>query len=676
MLPGEGREGGDYSGSVPTLSDLLKTHTHLEPPEIEWLHQLVGDWQMVSDLSFADLVLWVPDRTCDGWVAVAHCRPSTGATVYYDDVVGLRAGPGRRVQVERAWESRRICRQRDPEWHDDVPVRQEAIPVIRAGRTLAVVARHTNLAAARTPSRLELTYLQCADDLARMIATGDFPYADAPTGPRRGAPRVGDGLLRLDREGRITYASPNALSALHRLGYVGELVDQSLAEISTPLLDTTGPVDESLPLVLSGRAPWRSELEARGITLSLRAIPLVDAQERVGALLLVRDVSELRRRELELMSKDATIREVHHRVKNNLQTVAALLRLQARRIDSAEGRAALVEAMRRVATIALVHETLSEGLGETVDFDEVVERIVALAVELAGARHPVRVRRRGRFGELGAQNATPLALVLTELVTNAVEHGLASRGGVVVVGARRVGQRLTTVVRDDGDGLPEGFTVGATGLGTQIVQALVGGEMRGQINWRSPASGGTEVTVRVTLRDPAGSSEAPYGDFPEEDPALQGTADELLADDLLDSEQLEGELYDDAGRELFGEQALDDDRPGTPDAGTVPPSSADPSFADPSAGSEAGVSQQSMGARGNGYEPGARDESKRDESKGEEGRADRERSAQAMTDLSELIGTARSTQDLAADPRDARTSAAAAAAADRAIVLPPRRDHA
>jgi two-component sensor histidine kinase len=488
---------------VPTLADLVSRHSDLDASDLEWLHLLVGDWQLLSDLSFADLVLWVPLAGRAGWIAVAHCRPSTGATVYYDDVVGARLPWGRRPQLDEALERRRICREREPQWRDEVPVREETVPVVRQGRAVAVVARHTNLASARTPSRLELTYVQCADALARMLVTGDYPMPASPTGPRRGAPRVGDGLLRLDRDARIVYSSPNALSALHRLGFVGDLMGRVLPEVITPLLETGGQVDESLPLVLAGRAPWRSDIESRGATLSLRAIPLREDGERVGALLLLRDVSELRRRERELLSKDATIREVHHRVKNNLQTVAALLRLQARRIPSAEGRAALAEAMRRVATIALVHETLSEGLGETVDFDAVVDRTLALTVEVATAEAPVRVDRTGTFGELRAENATPLALVLTELVTNAVEHGVGDRGGgVVSVEARRDGSSLTVVVRDDGVGLPPGFAAGQDGLGTQIVQALVGGEMLGHIRWESPVGGGTQVTVEVTVREP------------------------------------------------------------------------------------------------------------------------------------------------------------------------------
>jgi two-component sensor histidine kinase len=488
---------------MPTMKDLVAQHSELSQADLEWLHLLVGDWQMLSDLSFADLVLWAPRKGQTGWVAVAHCRPSTGVTVYYDDVVGTVVDPGRRPLLDRAYDEVRICRERDPDWHDDVTVREETVPILRAGRPVAVLARHTNLSAARTPSRLELTYLQCADDLTRMISKGDFPLAGAPSGPRRGAPRVGDGLIRMDKEGRVSYASPNAVSALHRLGHFGDIVDRTLSEVITPLLDQPGTVDESLPLVLTGRAPWRSHIESHGATLSMRAIPLKVDGERTGALILLREISELRRRERELITKDATIREVHHRVKNNLQTVAALLRLQARRITSDEGRFALQEAMRRVATIALVHETLSEGLGETVDFDDVVGRTLSLAVELAAPSSSVKIRREGRFGELRAENATPLALVLTELVTNAVEHGLRDKGGTVTVTAQRRGPALRTTIHDDGRGLPEGFAAGSSGLGTQIVQALVSGEMRGRITWEAAPEGGTQVIVEVTLQVPS-----------------------------------------------------------------------------------------------------------------------------------------------------------------------------
>src|SRR6476660_7016154 len=151
----------------------------------------------------------------------------------------------------------------------------------------------------------------------------------------------------------------------------------------------------------------------------MRAIPLTEAGQRFGALLLLRDVSELRRREQELLTKDATIREIHHRVKNNLQSVAALLRLQARRTEDEQARAALQEAERRVGTIALVHDTLSKGFDETVDFDEA-----------AYDKRIERERTGDSFGRLRAEDATSLAMILSELVQNAIEHGFpADIGG-------------------------------------------------------------------------------------------------------------------------------------------------------------------------------------------------------------------------------------------------------
>lgn len=484
---------------MSTLSDLVARHGALDAADLEWLHLLVGDWQVVSDLAFADLVLWLP--TPDGdFVAVAQCRPSTGATVHYDDVVGSRPPEGQVSQLRRALDEQAAQRSREPRWFGSYAVREEAVPVVRGGRSIAVLARQTNLGGARTPSRLELNYVEAADDLVGMVARGEFPAPDAPTGPRRGAPRVGDGLVRLNGEGEVLYASPNALSCFHRLGALGDLVGRSLIEVTSDLIEQNATVDESMPLVLMGRAPWRVDVEARGVALSLRAVPLTERGQRTGAVLLCRDVSELRRRERELITKDATIREIHHRVKNNLQTVAALLRLQSRRMSSPEARDALGEAMRRVATIALVHETLSQTLDESVPFDDLVGRSLRLAADVATAGGRVRTTVRGSFGAVPAEDATALALVLTELVTNAVEHGLAGReDGTVEIVVDRDGNQLRVEVADDGAGLPDGKGEG-TGLGTQIVSTLVRNELGGSIVWRGRDGGGTSVVIEARLR--------------------------------------------------------------------------------------------------------------------------------------------------------------------------------
>ncbi|HEY3481221.1 MAG TPA: histidine kinase N-terminal domain-containing protein, partial [Streptomyces sp.] len=439
-----------------------------------------------------------------GYVAVAQMRPNTGPTCYTADLVGSTIRRGERPMLDLAIDSGRIRREGDPEWREDVPVRVEAIPVRRGDRIIAVISRNTNLLAARTPSRLELTYLQTAADLARMIAEGIFPYPESRD-QQDNSPRVGDGVIRLDAEGAVVYASPNALSAYHRLGYAADMVGEHLGDLTATLAPVQGAMEEALQVVASGRKPREAEVEGNGTVIQLRAIPLRPQGERTGALVLVHDVTELRRRERELISKDATIREIHHRVKNNLQTVAALLRLQARRIEDGTGRAALEEAVRRVGSIALVHETLSQTLDEQVDFDEIADRVLAMVVDV-GAGGPggpggvaVRSRRTGRFGVLAAQMATPLSMVLTEVLQNSLEHGLADRGGSLDVEAHRDGPRLRVVVTDDGNGLPAGFDAATAGnLGLQIVRTLVHGDLKGTFDLR-PAPGGRGAVALLDL---------------------------------------------------------------------------------------------------------------------------------------------------------------------------------
>ncbi|GLW06298.1 histidine kinase [Microtetraspora sp. NBRC 13810] len=490
---------------MPTLSDLAFRHTELDNVDLDWMHSLVSDWQLLADLSFADLVLWVPLRDGTGWIAVAQMRPTTGPTVYHDDVVGTVAAKGERPLIDTAWNERRICREGDPDWSSGVPVREETIPVRRpaegapGGRYLGVIQRSTNLSSARTPSRLELTYLQSASDLAQMVAEGRFPFSgEEPILVR--SPRVGDGLLRLDRAGRVTYASPNALSAYRRLGLNADLVGAELGWVTASLCYGDEPVDESLMVVASGRAPRETEVESGGTIVQLRAIPLIVGGGRIGALVLIRDVTELRRRERELMTKDATIREIHHRVKNNLQTVAALLRLQARRLRVPEGREALEEAVRRVGSIAIVHETLSHAPEEFVDFDDIADRVIGMTGEVSAPEAQVTPRRVGTFGVLPAAIATPLAMVLTELLQNAVQHGFEQRSGKLQVIVSRGAERLDVLVSDDGKGLPEDFDLETSkSLGLQIVRTLVVGELAGRLSIDPRPGGGTEVSLTVPI---------------------------------------------------------------------------------------------------------------------------------------------------------------------------------
>jgi len=482
------------------MSEIVGEHTELSEAEHEWLRLLVSDWQLFADLSFSDLVLWVPDRDENVYWAAAQIRPTTGPTSLVDDVVGDLIAYSPEHLVSEAFLSGLITRTSEGNLQAGMPVDVHAIPVSFRTRVIGVLEQHTSQLGVRAPSSLERAYLDTAAELARMITAGDFPISGDGANEAL-SPRVGDGFIRLDAEGVVSYASPNALSAYRRLGLIGDLVDEHLSTVTASLIPAPSePIADSAQSALSGRIVSRAELVSGEAHLLLRALPLTEGETRVGAIVLLRDVTDLRSRERELITKDATIREIHHRVKNNLQTVAELLRMQARRIDSTEAKVALTDAMSRVGSIAIVHETLSQAFDELVEFDKVVDGLLRMVGDVSAAATDVSAVRIGSFGVVSADVATSLSMVITELCQNAVEHGLADGPGEVRVVPAVADGWLRVDIIDDGCGLPEGFDrAKSRSLGLSIVGTLVA-EIEGYFTLGpNPAGRGTRATIEIPV---------------------------------------------------------------------------------------------------------------------------------------------------------------------------------
>jgi two-component system, sensor histidine kinase PdtaS len=480
---------------VATLADLARQHTDLDRDDVAHLLRLVSEWGMLADFCIADLLLYV--LTGDGqWLVVGQIRPVTGQTLYIADWVGASANETERLVLARVHESGEIVEGEITVEAMAESFRMLAIPVRRAGRIIAVLTKEWSPRTGRQPGELERTYQSIFQRFAAMIAEGSFPY-EARRSVATVAPRVGDGVMVLDADARVQYASPNAVSALHRVGINANAVGLRLAEL--------GFNDASVRQAFERHEPVIEEFDQTdAVTVLTRCIPIMAAGAITGAVLLLRDVSEVRQRDRLLLSKDATIREIHHRVKNNLQTISSLLRLQARRTHSDEARDLLGEAVRRIRTIALVHETLSREASDDVAFVEIVRPLLRLAEDsLQSPDRPVRFRAEGDGGKLPASMATSLAVVLTELLQNAVAHGFRARSGTgtVVVLLEHDDRILTVKVIDDGVGVPGDFSIDqASGLGLTIVRTLVSTELAGTI-----------TITRATPADHRRASLAPPG---------------------------------------------------------------------------------------------------------------------------------------------------------------------
>jgi two-component sensor histidine kinase len=495
---------------MATLAELAR-NTRLDGPQLAHLERLTAGWGFLADLCFADLLLYVPTaapqavdpesgRDDEQFLVLGQMRPTTSQTLYREDQIGRVVTSAECPLVARAWALGEFI-----DGEIDFSPRGEAanvqcIPVRLKEELIGVLTRESAPSIGRRTGELERVYLEIFDRLARMISAGEFPF-DADVIEQKEAPRIGDGVARLDGSARVDYASPNFVSALHRMGIHGNVLGARLGELGFE----ESPVRAAFAIGL----PVTEEVERNDVTVLARCIPLLERGQMTGALVIMRDVSDLRRRDRLLISKDVTIREMHHRVKNNLQTISSILSLQGRRLASPEAKEAIEESVRRVRAIALVHETLSTGPSAEVDFTEIVQSLVRGVEEgLVAPDRKVRLLVKGDAGLLRAEVATPLAVVLTELLHNAVEHGYPDdvASGEVVVSMANDGVELVVRVRDDGRGLPQGFSLdapttpspdGGPSLGLTIVRTLVRHELKGQMSMTT--DGGTLVEIKVPV---------------------------------------------------------------------------------------------------------------------------------------------------------------------------------
>jgi len=491
---------------VATLAELASQRTSLDEYAIDHLLRLSASWSLLADLSFSDLLLMTTAKEYEGGdevlVVLGQMRPNNRTTLINDDLVGTTQSFSDWPLVREAYErGTRTVGDFTIENVDDV-VPGWCVPVHLNGQVIAVMVRLQGPLRG-SASLYEQQYLSVFVRLCDMVSDATFPYReDAVAGP--GLPRVGDGVILIDGLGRVEFATPNAVNALHRLSIYSLIEGKTFDELGVDVRGIKRALEFGIPAL---------EEVDRGhdVAIQFHGVPLLDHQSVTGVLAIVRDVSDLRQLNRMVLNKEAAVREVHHRVKNNLQTISSLLRLQARRSEEVETKIALLEAERRVRSIAVVHEVLSREPGEEVVFDEIVRSLVLLVEDTVLGLHPVEILVNGELGVLSTDLATPLAVALAELLTNAVEHAFTDFGGVdddhvgvVTLNLYKEDGHAVAEIRDNGRGLGENFSLDVpTSLGLSIVRDLIRTQLYGEIEMISVPfveGGGTLVRVAVPLK--------------------------------------------------------------------------------------------------------------------------------------------------------------------------------
>jgi len=487
-----------------SVSDLAR-QDNLSEVEAGLLKRIRESLPILSDLSRSDLLLYRPS-VAQAAVVTDHARPHSIFPVHDEDLVGRQVTAHEAPWVLQALVGSALYRGVQSGTVRDVPIVREVLPVVgNKGRAIAALSVETNLIAHERHRRRRRPFRQALHRLQASALRGELAgMADlSPFGEH-------DGVLVVDLQRRIQYTSGIATNLYRRIGYMSNLVYRSVYSLDTADAEL---VDQALNL---GKC-LEKETQEHGRIWIRKAFPLYVQSRRwqfwpragaetphpegcvaAGVMCTIHDATEARDKEQELKAKQAMIQEIHHRVKNNLQVIASLLRLQARRAEGAELQQALSDSVNRILSVAVVHEFLSYDGAGVINLREVAQRISGqMNQSIADPAKGIEFRVSGPDIYLSAQKATACALVINELMLNAVEHGYRDRDvGLVSVELADDGECVTIEVGDDGTGLPPDFDLEQDGgLGLRIVRTLVQGDLKGHLELR----GGRGVRATATF---------------------------------------------------------------------------------------------------------------------------------------------------------------------------------
>jgi two-component system, sensor histidine kinase PdtaS len=476
------------------------------------LRRVSASLPILADLARGDVFLFGPTDDPFAATVLAEAKPETVPSILSESWSGRRVTSEDEPAVLRSLTRGAMARRYQRIRVAGHPTVQDVYPVRNGARVVGALAVEVGLVESERQKRKSIVLRRALERLRQLVASGRLRGAEA-----LGRLAEHDGPMVVSDTGQIIYISSLAEQLYRKIGYNRSLLHHNVAALRT---------DETAFLqALESGTCVEQVIQEGPYTWLRRAVPLAGEDpdhlwERVLArlethdvvLLTVHDVTDETQKERELKIKSAMIQEIHHRVKNNLQTIAALLRLQARRTGSPEVGGMLQETINRILSIAIVHEFLARQDSTDVDMREIAQQIVGEVTRsvLDPEKH-IRFSLAAASVCLPTQQATSCALVLNELLHNTVEHGFAHlNAGHVMVRLDVNGDRVVVEVTDDGEGLPPDFRLTSDqSLGLQIVQTLVREDLKGTFELVNTRERGARAVVAFPAAlQPASSARA------------------------------------------------------------------------------------------------------------------------------------------------------------------------
>lgn len=465
------------------ISELCRQYSDLRNEDIKIVERISELLQTLADLTQADIFIDCVTRDPDEAIVVAEAKPRTARSLYRFSVVGQLALRKNEPAVIRTQQTGLPTLGMRGISQEGVPIKQSVVPIRgKDGKTIGTLIMEQDITEQVFQEKKVKDLIETTEQLSETLFKMAFNEGKV-------SDILPDGLLILNKDGAITFYNIAARDIFNRIGWRGkELKEKMIADILPELDFRNDLLAEQMYI----------ESQINGLNLAFTSIPLKSFDGVItGAMMLIRDITEIRVKEKELMLQSVVIKEIHHRIKNNLQTVASLLRLQARRVDSKQTKKALSDSISRILSIAVVHEVLSKEGMELVDVKHVLNQVIEMIYHnMLDPTKKISINIKCSSIMLYSRQATSLVLIINELVHNALEHAFVDMsGGEINIEIKNSSNEVSLVVADNGRGIRDDFAISSSkSLGLNIIKALVEEDLKGAIS--ITGTHGTRIEVK------------------------------------------------------------------------------------------------------------------------------------------------------------------------------------
>lgn len=467
------------------LRQLCNIHTDLNEEDISILEDIEKNLTSISDLVRSDIFIDCLIRDSDTAIAVAQAKPSNNTSLYKTSTVGQLVLRQNEPAVLRTLEIGIGATDLKAVTQENIIVKQNTVPIKnKTGKVIGVLIMEQDITEDVSKNRNMEILSETTEQLTQTLI--NLKNTDIPSTVDFNL--INDAIVIFNQQGISVYANHNAEELYKKLGYKDKIIGMKFDNL---MLNET-----CFQEILKENKAIVCETNVSHFSLQIKYAVTKRPKNIYGVVMLIKDITDIKQKEKELILKAVAIREIHHRVKNNLQTIASILRLQSRRIDNLEAKKAFNESIGRILSIAATHEVLAQNGIDDVDIKTILSKIKGNALRnIDQSNKKISIELLGDSFYVNSDKATSIAIVTNELLENSLKHAFIeeTQGSIEIIIKSGIMYSDISII-DSG----KGFDINSIqdeSLGLNIVKSIVGDKLNGDISIDS-SKNGTKVLFR------------------------------------------------------------------------------------------------------------------------------------------------------------------------------------